>query len=74
MMYDLEEKINFAVLPVLQGGPHALATCLKQANTEELKDYQKQVLKNAATLADKLSALGCTLFRAAPTTIWSSSI
>mmetsp|Transcript_47617 Transcript_47617/g.92963 ORF Transcript_47617/g.92963 Transcript_47617/m.92963 type:complete len:513 (+) Transcript_47617:77-1615(+) len=66
IMYDLEEKINFAVFPGLQGGPHnhtigALATCLKQANTEEFKDYQKQVLKNASTLADELNARGYTL-------------
>ena len=48
-LYDLEEKINFAVFPGLQGGPHnhtigALATCLKQANTPEFVEYQKQVL------------------------------
>merc|ERR1712160_78778 len=34
---------------------------LKQTNTEEFKDYQKQVLKNASTLADELNARGYTL-------------
>ena len=53
IMYDLEDKINFAVFPGLQGGPHnhtigALATCLKQANTPEFVEYQKQVLKNCS--------------------------
>lgn len=48
IMYDLKDKINFAVFPGLQGGPHnhtiaALATALKQANTPEFKAYQKQV-------------------------------
>jgi glycine hydroxymethyltransferase len=57
--YDLEEKINFAVFPGLQGGPHnhtigALATCLKLANTPEFVEYQKQVLANASALADEL--------------------
>jgi len=61
IMYDLEEKINFAVFPGLQGGPHnhtigALATCLKQANTPEFVEYQKQVLKNCSRLADELNA------------------
>lgn len=60
IMYDLEEKINFAVFPGLQGGPHnhtigALATCLKQANTPEFVDYQRQVLKNCSRLADELN-------------------
>lgn len=66
IMYDLEDKINFAVFPGLQGGPHnhtigALATCLKQANTPEFVEYQKQVLKNCSRLADELKKLGYQL-------------
>ena len=66
IMYDIENKLNFAVFPGLQGGPHnhtigALATCLKQANTEEFVAYQKQVLKNSAALANRLTELGYTL-------------
>jgi len=63
MLYDLEEKINFAVFPGLQGGPHnhtigALATCLKQAATPEFVQYQKQVLRNCSRLADELNNMG----------------
>ena len=66
IMYDLEEKINFAVFPGLQGGPHnhtigALATCLKQASTPEFVEYQKQVLRNCARFADELNAKGYNL-------------
>lgn len=66
IMYDYEGKINFAVFPGLQGGPHnhtigALATCLKQASTPEFVTYQKQVLKNTARMADVLKSLGYTL-------------
>jgi glycine hydroxymethyltransferase len=66
IMYDLEEKINFAVFPGLQGGPHnhtigALATCLKQAATPEFVEYQKQVLKNCTRLAAELNKLGYNL-------------
>ena len=66
IMYDLEDKINFAVFPGLQGGPHnhtigALATCLKQAATPEFVEYQKQVLKNCARLADELNKRGYSL-------------
>lgn len=65
-LYDLDNKINFAVFPGLQGGPHnhtisALATALKQANTPEFKEYQKQVLKNNFAYAAKLSSLGYEL-------------
>lgn len=64
--YDIEEKINFAVFPGLQGGPHnhtigALATCLKQVATSEFVQYQNQVLKNSKSLADELLKLGYTL-------------
>jgi len=66
VMYDIEDKINFAVFPGLQGGPHnhtigALATCLKQVNTPEFVEYQKQVLKNCASLARRLDELGYSL-------------
>ena len=63
IMYDIEEKINFAVFPGLQGGPHnhtigALSVALKQANTPEFVDYQKQVLKNCARFATELEKMG----------------
>jgi glycine hydroxymethyltransferase len=66
VLYDIENKINFAVFPGLQGGPHnhtiaALATALKQAMTPEFKDYQKQVMKNSKTFAGSLQKRGFTL-------------
>ena len=64
--YDIEAKINFAVFPGLQGGPHnhtiaALATTLKQAATPEFYEYQKQVMANSAAFADALSERGFEL-------------
>ncbi len=66
IMYDIEDKLNFAVFPGLQGGPHnhtiaALATALKQANTADYKTYQHQVVANATALADSLQKLGYSL-------------
>jgi glycine hydroxymethyltransferase len=66
IMYDLETKINFSVFPGLQGGPHnhtisALATALKQANTPEYKEYQRQVLKNCKKFAEALTTKGYSL-------------
>lgn len=66
VMYDLESRINFAVFPGFQGGPHnhtitALATALKQAQSEEYKGYQKQVVANSKSFAAKLISLGFTL-------------
>ena len=65
-MYDLENKINFSVFPGHQGGPHnhtitALATALKQANTNEYKAYQKQVVSNSKHFAICLLSKGYSL-------------
>lgn len=64
--YDLEEKINFAVFPSLQGGPHnnhiaALAVALKQVATPEYKSYMQQVKKNAQALSSALLRRKCRL-------------
>lgn len=64
--YDFEEKINFAVFPSLQGGPHnnhiaALAIALKQAASPEYKVYMRQVKKNAKALASALTSRKCKL-------------
>ncbi|KAL9241894.1 hypothetical protein vseg_015954 [Gypsophila vaccaria] len=65
-VYDFEEKINFAVFPALQGGPHnnhiaALAVALKQVGTSEYKAYMQQVKKNAQALARALLRRKCRL-------------
>jgi len=59
----LNEKINKAVFPGLQGGPHinqiaGVAVALKEAHSDEFKKYAEQVVKNAKTLADTLTNLG----------------
>ncbi|CAL9129759.1 unnamed protein product [Musa hybrid cultivar] len=66
VMYDFEEKINAAVFPGLQGGPHnhtiaGLAVALKQATTPEYKAYQEQVLSNCARFAQCLIEKGYEL-------------
>ena len=58
-MYDLENRINFALFPGLQGGPHnhaigGVAVALRQAQSPDFVAYQKQVMANAATMADEL--------------------
>ena len=65
-LYDIEDKINFAVFPGLQGGPHnhtiaGLAVALKQAASPEFKAYQTQVLKNCQALAGELQKRGYKL-------------
>jgi len=57
--FDLEEKINHAVFPGHQGGPHnhtitAIAVALGQAHTAEFKEYSKQILQNSQALAKRL--------------------
>lgn len=54
---DLQKKLNSAVFPGGQGGPlmHVIAAkaiCFKEAMSDEFKTYQKQVVKNAAAMAE----------------------
>lgn len=63
---DIEAAINGAVFPALQGGPHnhqiaALAVQLREVATDAFRDYARQVVRNAAALADEMLALGCKL-------------
>lgn len=58
--------INKAVFPGIQGGPlmhiiAAKAVCLKEALSDEFKDYQKQIVKNAKALAAALTNEGFKL-------------
>jgi len=58
--------INKSVFPGIQGGPlmhviAAKAVCLKEALTPEFKEYQTQVVKNAAALAEALKSEGFKL-------------
>merc|ERR1719224_210060 len=60
---DVKDRIDMAVFPALQGGPHnhqigALAAQLLEVNTPEFAEYSKQVCENAKTLADALMAKG----------------
>lgn len=64
--YDYEDKINFAVFPSLQGGPHnhqigALCVALKQVKEPAFKKYIQQVKANSVALADYLNAKGYDL-------------
>ncbi|KAJ6989522.1 serine hydroxymethyltransferase 1 [Populus alba x Populus x berolinensis] len=66
VFYDYEDKINQAVFPGLQGGPHnhtiaGLAVALKQATTLEYKAYQEQVLSNCSKFAQSLVEKGYEL-------------
>jgi glycine hydroxymethyltransferase len=60
---DIKERIDMAVFPGLQGGPHnhqigALAAQLLEVNTPEFVEYSKQVCANAKVLGDALMAKG----------------
>merc|ERR1719261_2310783 len=53
---DIKERIDMAVFPGLQGGPHnhqigALATQLLEVKSPDFVDYSKQVVTNAKALA-----------------------
>ena len=64
---DHADKIDRAVFPGLQGGPHnnqilAKAIALDQALGQKYKKEQRQVVLNARALADELKKLGYSLY------------
>jgi glycine hydroxymethyltransferase len=63
---DLEKRVNEAVFPACQGGPHnhtiaSVATTLLQVSQPEWKQYARQVIANARTLASYLIERGYKL-------------
>ena len=59
---EFAKKIDVAVFPGLQGGPlmhiiAAKAVAFKNASTDEFKEYQKRIIKNAKILAKSLEEL-----------------
>ena len=60
------DKVDKAVFPGLQGGPHmhtltAIAVALAEADTPEFVAYAKQIVANAKALAEKLLEYGFNL-------------
>jgi len=60
---EFADRIDRAVFPGLQGGPHnhttaAIGVTLKEAATPEFKNYARQVVRNAKALAEELIAGG----------------
>merc|ERR1740120_546924 len=60
---DIKDRIDMAVFPGLQGGPHnhqigGLAAQLLEVNTPEFAEYSKAVVSNAKALAEALMAKG----------------
>lgn len=63
---NLARRIDRAVFPGLQGGPHmnviaAMAVTFKEAATEEFRNYGRQVQRNARRLAERLLERGYQL-------------
>ena len=63
---ELGEKIDKALFPGLQGGPHmntmaALAVALKEALDPKFKEYAHQIVINAKALAEDLKNAGFKL-------------
>ncbi len=63
---EISGKIDKAVFPGMQGGPHnnvtsAMAVAFAEAASPKFKRYAKQIAKNAKTLASELKTLGFKL-------------
>jgi len=62
----LGKKIDKAVFPGLQGGPHinaiaGIGVALKEAQEQSFKDYAHQIVSNAKVLAERLKGYGFDL-------------
>merc|ERR1712224_473113 len=60
---DIKDRIDMAVFPALQGGPHnhqigALAAQLLEVNTPDFAEYSRQVIVNSQALARTLMENG----------------
>jgi glycine hydroxymethyltransferase len=63
---DMAKKVDRAVFPGLQGGPHnnvtaGIAIALTNANTDSYREYAKYVVENASVLSRELINAGYTL-------------
>ena len=64
---ELNKKIDKAVFPGLQGGPHenqiaAMAVAFAEAETVEFREYTSQIVKNAKVLAESLRSKGLKVY------------
>ena len=64
---ELDKRIDKAVFPGMQGGPHqnniaALAVAFAEADTPEFKQYAAQIVKNAKALAESLRKNGIKVY------------
>lgn len=64
--FNLARRIDRAVFPHLQGGPHmnqiaALAVALEEASTEEFRRYGRAIVENSKALAAELNSRGFKL-------------
>ena len=63
---ELGSKIDKAIIPGLQGGPHlntiaGIGVALHEASQPSFSDYAERIVQNAKTLADALMKRGFTL-------------
>lgn len=63
---DMGKKIDRAVFPGLQGGPHdnttaGIAIALHEAHSEQFKKYAEDIVKNAKVLEEELKKAGFEL-------------